>query len=163
MLLCRIFVLHFCKDGRICTHNWPFAKNSPHSVKQDTAGYFGYVTKSQVSNFVILCLVYLLDKTADTFTFTVTFTFTFNNFADTFIQSDVQMRRIIEAIRPLREQQYTVLWFGRPPVIQTQRSIAVMWQKMMKVFFSDVVRLSMLVHVSGRDCGRDGWGPSWYW
>ncbi len=27
--------------------------------------------------------------------------------ADAFIQSDVQMRRTIEAIRPSREQQYT--------------------------------------------------------
>ncbi len=33
--------------------------------------------------------------------------FTFNNLADAIIQSDVQMRRIIEAIRPSREQQYT--------------------------------------------------------
>ncbi len=38
---------------------------------------------------------------------TFTFTFTFNHLADTFIQSDVQMRRTIEAIRPSREQQYT--------------------------------------------------------
>ncbi len=37
-----------------------------------------------------------------------TFTFTFNHLADAFIQSDVQMRRTIEAIRPSREQQYTV-------------------------------------------------------
>ncbi len=36
-----------------------------------------------------------------------TFTFTFNHLADAFIQSDVQMRRTIEAIRPSREQQYT--------------------------------------------------------
>ncbi len=35
------------------------------------------------------------------------FTFTFNHLADAFIQSDVQMRRTIEAIRPWREQQYT--------------------------------------------------------
>ncbi len=35
-----------------------------------------------------------------------TFTFTFNHLADAFIQSDVQMRRTIEAIRPSREQQY---------------------------------------------------------
>ncbi len=35
------------------------------------------------------------------------FTFTFNHLADAFIQSDVQMRRTIEAIRPSREQQYT--------------------------------------------------------
>ncbi len=34
-------------------------------------------------------------------------TFTFNHLADAFIQSDVQMRRTIEAIRPSREQQYT--------------------------------------------------------
>ncbi len=40
-------------------------------------------------------------------TFTFTFTFTFNHLADAFIQSDVQMRRTIEAIRPSREQQYT--------------------------------------------------------
>ncbi len=33
-------------------------------------------------------------------------TFTFNNLADACIQSDVQMRTI-EAIRPLRVQQYT--------------------------------------------------------
>ncbi len=33
--------------------------------------------------------------------------FSFNHFADAFIQSDVQRRRIIEEIRPLREQQYT--------------------------------------------------------
>ncbi len=33
-------------------------------------------------------------------------TFTFNHLADAFIQSDVQMRRTIEAIRPSREQQY---------------------------------------------------------
>ncbi len=33
--------------------------------------------------------------------------FTFNHLADAFIQSDVQMRRTIEAIRPSREQQYT--------------------------------------------------------
>ncbi len=39
--------------------------------------------------------------------FTFTFTFTFNHLADAFIQSDVQMRRTIEAIRPSREQQYT--------------------------------------------------------
>ncbi len=32
---------------------------------------------------------------------------TFNHLADAFIQSDVQMRRTIEAIRPSREQQYT--------------------------------------------------------
>ncbi len=32
---------------------------------------------------------------------------TFNHLADAFIQSDVQIRRIIEAIRPSREQQYT--------------------------------------------------------
>ncbi len=32
------------------------------------------------------------------------FTFTFNHLADAFIQSDVQMRRTIEAIRPSREQ-----------------------------------------------------------
>ncbi len=38
---------------------------------------------------------------------TFTFTFTFNHLADAFIQSDVQMRRTIEAIRPSREQQYT--------------------------------------------------------
>ncbi len=31
----------------------------------------------------------------------------FNHLADAFIQSDVQMRRAIEAIRPSREQQYT--------------------------------------------------------
>ncbi len=31
----------------------------------------------------------------------------FNHLADAFIQSDVQMRRTIEAIRPSREQQYT--------------------------------------------------------
>ncbi len=37
----------------------------------------------------------------------ITFTFTFNHLADAFIQSDVQMRRTIEAIRPSREQQYT--------------------------------------------------------
>ncbi len=37
----------------------------------------------------------------------MTFTFTFNHLADAFIQSDVQMRRTIEAIRPSREQQYT--------------------------------------------------------
>ncbi len=37
----------------------------------------------------------------------LTFTFTFNHLADAFIQSDVQMRRTIEAIRPSREQQYT--------------------------------------------------------
>ncbi len=30
-----------------------------------------------------------------------------NHLADAFIQSDVQMRRTIEAIRPSREQQYT--------------------------------------------------------
>ncbi len=36
-----------------------------------------------------------------------TFTFTLNHLADTFIQSDVQMRRTIEAVRPSREQQYT--------------------------------------------------------
>ncbi len=36
-----------------------------------------------------------------------TFTFTFNHLADAFIQSDVQMRRTIEAIRPSSEQQYT--------------------------------------------------------
>ncbi len=36
----------------------------------------------------------------------ITFTFIFNNLADAFIQSDLQMR-IIEAIRPMREQQYT--------------------------------------------------------
>ncbi len=36
-----------------------------------------------------------------------TFTFTFNHLADAFIQSDVQMRRTKEAIRPSREQQYT--------------------------------------------------------
>ncbi len=35
-----------------------------------------------------------------------TFTFTFNHLADAFIQSDVQMRRTIEAIRQSREQQY---------------------------------------------------------
>ncbi len=35
------------------------------------------------------------------------FTFTFNHLADAYIQSDVQMRRTIEAIRPSREQQYT--------------------------------------------------------
>ncbi len=40
-------------------------------------------------------------------THTHTFTFTFNHLADAFIQSDVQMRRTIEAIRPSREQQYT--------------------------------------------------------
>ncbi len=34
-------------------------------------------------------------------------TFTFNHLADAFIQSDLQMRRIIEAIRPSREQLYT--------------------------------------------------------
>ncbi len=34
-------------------------------------------------------------------------TFTFNHLADAFIQSVVQMRRTIEAIRPSREQQYT--------------------------------------------------------
>ncbi len=39
--------------------------------------------------------------------FIFTFTFTFNHLADAFIQSDVQMRRTIEAIRPSREQQYT--------------------------------------------------------
>ncbi len=33
--------------------------------------------------------------------------FTFNHLADAFIQSDVQMRRTIKAIRPSREQQYT--------------------------------------------------------
>ncbi len=38
---------------------------------------------------------------------TFTFTFTFNHLADAFIQSDVQMRRTVEAIRPSREQQYT--------------------------------------------------------
>ncbi len=38
---------------------------------------------------------------------TFTFTFTFNHLADAFIQSDVQMKRTIEAIRPSREQQYT--------------------------------------------------------
>ncbi len=38
---------------------------------------------------------------------TFTFTFTFNHLADAFFQSDVQMRRTIEAIRPSREQQYT--------------------------------------------------------
>ncbi len=37
----------------------------------------------------------------------IKFTFTFNHLADAFIQSDVQMRRTIEAIRPSREQQYT--------------------------------------------------------
>ncbi len=37
----------------------------------------------------------------------ITFTFTFNHLADAFIQSNVQMRRTIEAIRPSREQQYT--------------------------------------------------------
>ncbi len=37
----------------------------------------------------------------------LTFTFTFNHLADAFIQSDIQMRRTIEAIRPSREQQYT--------------------------------------------------------
>ncbi len=36
-----------------------------------------------------------------------TLTFTFNHLADAFIQSDVQMRRTIDAIRPSREQQYT--------------------------------------------------------
>ncbi len=36
----------------------------------------------------------------------IIFTFTFNHLADAFIQSDVQMRRTIEAIRPSREQQY---------------------------------------------------------
>ncbi len=41
------------------------------------------------------------------FSYTFTFTFTFNHLADAFIQSDVQMRRTIEAIRPSREQQYT--------------------------------------------------------
>ncbi len=40
-------------------------------------------------------------------TFTLHLTFTFNHLADAFIQSDVQMRRTIEAIRPSREQQYT--------------------------------------------------------
>ncbi len=40
---------------------------------------------------------------------TFTFTFTFNHLADAFIQSDVQMRRTIEAIRPSREQQYKCL------------------------------------------------------
>ncbi len=33
------------------------------------------------------------------------FTLTFNNFADTFIQSDLQMR-VIEAIKTTKEQQY---------------------------------------------------------
>jgi len=33
--------------------------------------------------------------------------FTFNHIADTFIHSDVQMRRITEAFRPSREQQNT--------------------------------------------------------
>ncbi len=41
------------------------------------------------------------------FSATFLFTFTFNHLADAFIQSDVQMRRTIEAIRPSREQQYT--------------------------------------------------------
>ncbi len=41
------------------------------------------------------------------FMYVFTFTFTFNHLADAFIQSDVQMRRTIEAIRPSREQQYT--------------------------------------------------------
>ncbi len=39
--------------------------------------------------------------------FYICITFTFNHLADAFIQSDVQMRRTIEAIRPSREQQYT--------------------------------------------------------
>ncbi len=34
-------------------------------------------------------------------------TYTFNHLADAFIQSDEQMRRITEAIRREREQQYT--------------------------------------------------------
>ncbi len=60
----------------------------------------------------------VLNNTKATETWTVTlnivnavvisqFTFTFNHLADAFIQSDVQMRRTIEAIRPSREQQYT--------------------------------------------------------
>ncbi len=47
------------------------------------------------------------EQLAEVFTNIFTFTFTFNHLADAFIQSDVQMRRTIEAIRPSREQQYT--------------------------------------------------------
>ncbi len=36
----------------------------------------------------------------NTIVFILNIIFTFNNLADAFIQSDVQMRRIIEAIRP---------------------------------------------------------------
>ncbi len=38
---------------------------------------------------------------------TVMSMFTFNHLADAFTQSDVLMRRIIEAVRPSREQRYT--------------------------------------------------------
>ncbi len=48
-----------------------------------------------------------MEEKVDTYITFKTFTFTFNHLADAFIQSDVQMRRTIEAIRPSREQQYT--------------------------------------------------------
>ncbi len=41
----------------------------------------------------------------------VLFTFTFNHLADTFIQSDLQMRRAIEAISPTREQLHVARFF----------------------------------------------------
>ncbi len=49
----------------------------------------------------------MMDQGSEMVAMTFTFTFTFNHLADAFIQSDIQMRRTIEAIRPSREQQYT--------------------------------------------------------
>ncbi len=50
----------------------------------------------------VFFLVFFLSTLRSAFN---TVTFTFNHLADAFIQSDLQMRRTIEEIRPSREQQ----------------------------------------------------------
>ncbi len=65
-----------------------------------------FVQKDSLQKSIIKSRYYGILTTLLPFESEYTFTFTFNHLAEAFIQSDVQMRRTIEAIRPSREQQY---------------------------------------------------------
>ncbi len=76
--------------------------NAPHHNSLSTLD----ATKRPLKIIWTLCQ-HIINKTRHQFTVGNLHYITFNHLADAFIQSDVQMRRTIEAIRPSREQQYT--------------------------------------------------------
>ncbi len=113
-----------CMRVSTCSHKWGWAVSSVlvsverwRETFHWTVAYCCYsvLNLKKKLKFILkhwkkkktLQLVYILEIIIIIKLIIIYITFTFNHLADAFIQSDVQMRRTIEAIRPSREQQYT--------------------------------------------------------